>query len=146
VKILFGDIIAEEAAKGTFLVRKGDELASPYEYAHFWRLTPKSCALKRDGDRKVDILFSNGRWFFGAVYAFKLFMDGRGKHSYLVAILVQRGTHVLDDEGYYFAFIPRHLHTRYLSYWALIPYRPKGPIPYVRVCDLHGHLLSEDEL
>jgi hypothetical protein len=30
VKILFGDIIAEEAAKGTFLVRNGDALRHPY--------------------------------------------------------------------------------------------------------------------
>jgi len=94
MRTLFGDIFAEELTRGGFLVRKGGQLVSPFEYAYFWWLTPKSCALRRDGNQRVDILFSNGRWFFGAIYAHELGRLGPGNDRSLIAAIVQHGTHV----------------------------------------------------
>jgi len=146
VRILFGDIIAEELTAGGFLVRKGDKLVSPFEYAYFWRLTPKTCALRRDGSQKVDILFSNGRWFFGAIYAHELDRLGPEKDRYLVAALVQHGTHVLNEEGDYLAFISGYPRITVLYDEFLIVYQQEGPTPRVSVYDLHGRFLASGEL
>jgi len=146
VKILFGDIIAEEAVKGTFLVSKDGKLVSPFEYAYFWRLTPKACALRRDGSQKVDILFDNGRWFFGAIYAHELSKRCPNGDEYLIAAIVQHGTHVLNEEGDYLAFIPGYPRITFHYDSFLVAFHQEGPTPRVRVYDLHGRFLSEGEL
>jgi hypothetical protein len=47
VKILFDGVIAEEAVKGTFLVRKDGKLLSPFEYDYFFLADPQSlCTTK----------------------------------------------------------------------------------------------------
>jgi hypothetical protein len=146
VQILFGDIIAEEPGKGNFVVRKDGKLVSPFEYAYFWWLTPKACALRRDGSQKVDILFSNGRWFFGAIYAHELLKRGPNVDEYLIAAVVQHGTHVLNEEGDYLAFIPGYPRITFLYDSLLVAFHQEGPTPRVRVYDLHGRFLSEGEL
>ncbi len=146
VKVLFGDIVAEEATKGTFMVSKDGKLLSPYEYAYFWWLTPKCCAFRRYGSRSVDILFSNGRWFFGAIYAHELARLGPERDRYLIAALAQHGTHVLNEEGDYLAFIPGYPRITVLYDQFLIAYHQEGPLPRVRVYDLWGYLLAEGEL
>jgi hypothetical protein len=146
VKILFGDIVAEEPTTGGFVVRKGDKLVSPFEYAYFWRLTPKSFALRRDGSEKVDILFSNGRWFFGAIYAHELARLGPEKDRYLIAALVQHGTHVLNEEGDYLAFIPGYPRITVFYDEFLIAYQQEGPTPRVSVYNIHGRFLASGEL
>jgi len=144
---LFGDsIIAEEPTTGGFLVRKDGQLLSPFEYAYFWRLTPKSCALRRDGSQRVDILFKNGRWFFGAIYAHELVRLRAEKDRYLIAALVQHGTHVLNEEGDYLAFIPGYPRITFLYDSFLVAFYQEGPTPRVRVYDLHGRFLTEGEL
>ncbi len=146
VKILFGDIIAEEAAKGTFMVCKDGKLVSPFEYAYFWWLTPKACALRRDGSQRVDIVFSNGRWFFGAIYAYELVRIELEKDRYLIAALVQHGTHVLNEEGDYLAFIPGYPRITVFYDQFLITYHQEGQWPRVKVYDLWGHLLADGDL
>ena len=146
VRILFGDIVAEEPTTGGFLVRKDGQLLSPFEYAYFWRLIPKACALRRDGSQKVDILFENGRWFFGAIYAHELARLRAEKDRYLIAALVQHGTHVLNEEGDYLAFIPGfpRITVHYDEF--LLAYHQEGPSPRVCVYDLHGRFLASGEL
>jgi len=146
VRILFGDIVAEEPTTGGFLVRKDGQLLSPFEYAYFWRLIPKACALRRDGSQKVDILFENGRWFFGAIYAHELARLRAEKDRYLIAALVQHGTHVLNEEGDYLAFIPGfpRITVHYDEF--LLAYHQEGPTPRVCVYDLHGRFLASGEL
>jgi len=146
VRILFGDIVAEEPTTGGFLVRKGGQMLSPFEYAYFWRLTPKACALRRDGSQKVDILFENGRWFFGAIYAHELPKRGPKGDEYLIAAIVQHGTHVLNEEGDYLAFIPGYPRITFLYDSFLVAFHQEGPTPRVRVYDLHGRFLAEGEL
>ena len=146
VKIHFGDTIAEEAVKGTFMVRKDGKLVSPYDYAYFWWPTPKSCALRRDGSQRVDILFSNGRWFFGAIYAHELGRLGPEKDRYLVAALVQHGTHILNEEGDYLAFIPGYPRITVFYDEFLVVYQQEGSAPKVGVYDLHGRFLASGEL
>jgi hypothetical protein len=145
-RILFGDIVAEEPTTGGFLVRKDGQLLSPFEYAYFWRLTPKACALRRDGSQKIDILFENGRWFFGAIYAHELLKRGPKGDEYLIAAIVQHGTHVLNEEGDYLAFIPGYPRITFLYDSFLVAFHQEGPTPRVRVYDLHGRFLAEGEL
>jgi len=149
VRILFGDIIAEEAAKGTYRVRKGDKLVSPFEYDYFWCLTPKACALRtidEEGYPRLDILFSNGRWFFGAIYAHELARLGPEKDSHLIAALVKHGTHVLNEEGDYLAFIPGYPRITVMYDEFLIAYHQEGTWPRVKVYNLWGYLLAEGDL
>jgi len=146
VKVLFGDIVAEEPTTGGFLVRKDGQLLSPFEYAYFWRLTPKSFALRREGSQKVEILFSNGRWFFGAIYAHELARLGPEKDRYLIAAVVQHGTHVLNEEGDYLAFIPGYPRITVHYDEFLVAYHQEGPAPRVSVYDLYGHFLASGEL
>jgi hypothetical protein len=47
VKVLFGDIIAEQTGKGTYVVRKGEKMVAPFEYTEIRKLTPKCWALRR---------------------------------------------------------------------------------------------------
>jgi hypothetical protein len=146
VRILFGDIYADEPGMGSFVVRKGSKLVSPFEYAYFWRLTPKSCALQRGGSQRVDILFENGRWFFGAFYAHDLAKMEQDKDKHLIAALVQHGTHVLNEEGDYLAFISGYPRITLIYDSFLVAFQEEGPTPRVRVYDLHGCFLSEGEL
>jgi hypothetical protein len=146
VKILFGDFVAEEAVKGTFLVRKGSKQISPFEYTDFWWLTAKTCVLRRDENQRVDILFSNGRWFFGAFYAHELGKLGSDKEENFIAAIVQHGTHILNEEGDYLAFIPEYPRIIVLYDSFLVAFQQSGPTPRVRIYDLHGHLLAEGEL
>ena len=146
VRILFGDIVAEEPTTGGFLVRKDGQLLSPFEYAYFWRLTPKSCALRRDGSQKVDILFENGRWFFGAIYAHDLGNLTPDIEDYLIAAVADFGTHVLNEEGDYLAFIPGYPRITIIYNSFLVAFHQEGPTPRVRVYDLHGRFLAEGEL
>jgi hypothetical protein len=149
VKILFGDVIAEEAVKGTFLVRKDGKLLSPFEYDYFFWLTPKACALRKvdeEGFPCLDILFSNGRWFFGAIYAHELARLGPEKDRYLIAALVKHGTHILNEEGDYLAFISGYPRITVMYDKFLIAYHQEGTWPRVKVYNLWGHLLAEGEL
>jgi len=143
---LLDDIVAEEIAKGRFIVTKDGKPFSPFEYAYYWKLTPKTYALRRDGSQKVDILFSSGRWFFGAIYAHELAKLGPDKDSYLIAVLVQHGTHVLNEEGDYLAFIPGYPRITVFYDEFLIVYHQEGPTPRVSVYDLHGRFLASGEL
>jgi hypothetical protein len=146
VRVLFGDIVAEEPAKGSYVVRKDGALISPFEYAYFWWLTPKACALRREEDEKVDILFCNGRWFFGAVYAHELAGFGPEKERSLIAAIGQYGTHILNEEGDYLAFIPGYPRITVLYGSFLIAFQQEGSTPKVRVYDFYGRLLTEGML
>jgi hypothetical protein len=143
---LLGDIVAEETGKGRFIVTKDGKLVSPFEYAYYWKLTPKTCVLRRDGSQKVDILFLNGRWFFGAIYAHELAKIGPDNDRSLIAAIVKHGTHVLNEEGDYLAFIPGYPRITVFYNSFLIAFHQEGPTPRVRVYDFHGQLLSEGEL
>jgi hypothetical protein len=146
VKILFGDIVVEEHGKDGFLVRKGSTLISPFEYAYFWWLSSKCCVFRRNGKQKVDILFSNGRWFFGAIYAHELARFGPDNSKSLIAAIGMYGTNVLSEEGDYLAFIPGYPRITVLYDSFLVAFQQEGVMPQVRVYDFYGHLLSEGTL
>jgi len=143
---LLADIVAKEVGKGRFVVTKDGKLFSPFEYTYYWKLTPKACALRRDERQKVDILFSNGRWFFGAIYAHELGKLGPDNDGSLIAAIVQPGTHVLNEEGDYLAFIPGYPLIIVLYDSLLVAFQQEGPTPRVRVYDFYGHLLAEGKM
>jgi hypothetical protein len=80
------------------------------------------------------------------IYAHELARLGPEKDRYLIAALVQHGTHVLNEEGDYLAFIPGYPRITVLYDEFLIAYQQEGPTPRVSVYDLHGRFLASGEL
>jgi len=145
---LFGDsIVAEQTEKGTYMVRNREQLASPFEYTHFWPLSPKSYALKRQGYTKVDIVFRNGRMFFAADYAYKVGRFGPDStNDHLLAVILIYGTLIMDDSMDVRLFVPGYPRIALADDMFIIVYLTSNPGPRVRVYDLYGRLLAEGEL
>jgi hypothetical protein len=139
---LFGDIIAEEAAKGTYRVRKGENMVSPFEYSEIRQLTPKCWTLKRADETKEDILFDSGVWLFGTRYAYVLDRQHDKEDKVLIAAASNWGIDVFDEQGNHLAASPNH-------YRFIVPYdeflvffTSEGPDPEVKVYDLRGNLMT----
>jgi hypothetical protein len=96
---LFGDITAEQTEKRTFVVRKGDQQVSPFEYSEIRQLTPKCWALRRADVVKEDILFASGVWFLGTKYAYVLDSLGGKSDKVLIAAVNRWGIDVFDERG-----------------------------------------------
>jgi len=105
VKKLFGDIVAEQTEKGTYMVRKGDKALSPYEYATIKQLTPKCYRLFRIEGRRWDILFANGAMEFGFEGAYVLEKLGKKKKGNLIGVMIVSGTGIYSESGAFLAFI-----------------------------------------
>jgi hypothetical protein len=139
---LFGDITAEQTEKRTFVVRKGNQQVSPFEYTEVRQLTPKCWALRRADVAKKDILFDSGVWFLGTKYAYVL--DGRGAKGDepLIAAVSKWGIDVFDEQGNRLAVIPDHYRLDVLDGKFLDSFASEGPAPQVKVYDLRGSLLA----
>ncbi len=147
VKVLFGDIVAEQTEKGTFVVKKDGRQMTPHEYRNFWPLTPDSYALKRNGQSLIDIVFRNGRVFFSAEYAYKVgTIRPEREGGHLIAIILAYGTLIVDDWMDVRLFVPGYPRIELVDGMFLVAYIPNRPGPQVRVYNLVGELLSEGEL
>ena len=141
---LFGDIVAEQTAKGTFVVRKGEKQVSPFEYTHFWPLSPNSYALKRQSYKRVDILFRNGRMFFAADYAYQVGRFGpESTKDHLLAVILAYGTLVMDDWMDVRLFVPGYPRIGITDDMFIVVYIANEPGARVRVYSLNGELLAE---
>jgi hypothetical protein len=145
---LFGDtIVAEQTGKGTYIVRNGEKVVSPYEYTHFWRLSPKSYALKRKDYKRVDVVFQNGRMFFAADYAYEVGSLGPDHNNdHLIAVILMYGTLIMDDRMDVRLFVPGYPRIALVDEMFIVVYLSSNPGPRARVYDLYGRLLAEGEL
>jgi hypothetical protein len=144
---LFGDsIVAEQTEKGTYKVKSDGQQLSPYEYHSFWLLTPKSYALKRQGQRRIDILFRNGRMFFSADHAYDIGSLGPDNgNAHLIAVVGMYGTLVMDDWMDVRLFVSGYPRIDLVEEKFLVVYIPNEPGARVRVYNLRGEFLSEGE-
>jgi len=141
---LFGDIIAEQTEKGTFVVRKGEKVVSPYEYAFVRQLTPKVWALFRKEAKLYDLIFSNGGMQFGFDFAYEMEKMGRSrKKKRWIAAMIKNGTGVYDDSGNFLAFIPGLHRIAIADDKFLVALLWAFSDPYVKVYDLFGDFLAE---
>ena len=146
VRILFGDIVAEQTEKGTYMVKGNGRQLSPYEYRSFWPLTPKSYALKRQGHRCIDILFRNGCMFFSADHAYDIGSLGPDNgNAHLIAVVGMYGTLVMDDWMDVRLFVSGYPRIDLVEEKFLVVYIPNEPGARVRVYNLRGEFLSEGE-
>jgi len=146
VRILFGDIVAEQTEKGTYMVKGNGRQLSPYEYRSFWPLTPKSYALKRQGHRCIDILFRNGCMFFSADHAYDIGSLGPDNgNAHLIAVVGMYGTLVMDDWMDVRLFVSGYPRIDLVEEKFLVVYIPNEPGARVRVYSLRGEFLSEGE-
>ncbi len=147
VKNLFGDIVAEQTEKGTYLVREKNRLVSPYEYAAVRQLTPKCWALRRANDVLEDILFANSGFgnvlFHGAYYAYVLDSWGGEDDKTLIAAVCTRGIYVYDERGIHLATIPDHYVLVVLDGEFLVSFASGRSDLEAKVYDLKGHLLAQ---
>jgi hypothetical protein len=139
---LFGDITAEQTEKRTFVVRKGDQQVSPFEYSEVRQLTPKCWALRRADVVKEDILFASGVWFLGTKYAYVLDSLGGKSDKVLIAAVNRWGIDVFDERGNRLAVIPDYYRLSVLDGEFLVSFASEGPAPQVKVYDLRGSLLA----
>jgi len=144
---LFGDsIVAEQTEKGTYKVKSDGQQLSPYEYHSFWPLTPKSYALKRQGQRRIDILFRNGRMFFSADHAYDIGSLGPDNgNDHLIAVIGMYGTLVMDDWMDVRLFVSGYPRIDLVEEKFLVVYIPNEPGARVRVYNLRGEFLSEGD-
>jgi len=144
---LFGDsIIAEQTEKGTYKVKSDGQQLSPHEYHSFWPLTTKSYALKRQGQRRIDILFRNGRMFFSADHAYDIGSLGPDNgNDHLIAVIGMYGTLVMDDWMDVRLFVSGYPRIDLVEEKFLVVYIPNEPGARVRVYNLRGEFLSEGE-
>jgi len=142
---LFGDsIVAEQTEKGTYRVRKGENMVSPYEYFEIRQLTPKCWALKRANETREDILFDGGVMQFGFQFAYALEKIGRSrKKKSWIAAKLKNGTGVYDDSGNLAAFLPGLVHVAIANDRFLVARLVDGPEPYVKVYTMWGEFLAE---
>jgi len=143
---LFGEsIIAEQTEKGTYIVRKGENMVSPYEYSEIRQLTPKCWALKRaDETKRYDLIFANGEMQFGFQFAYALEKIGRSrKKKSWIAVTLPNGTGVYDDSGNFAAFLPGLVHIAIADDRFLVARLVNGPEPYVKVYTMWGEFLAE---
>ena len=139
---LFGDITAEKTEKGTFVVRKGDKVVSPYEYTEVRQLTPRCWRLKRADVVKEDVLFAGRVWLLGTKYAYVLDHVSFKKVRPLIAAVNRWGIDVFDEKGNRLAVIPDHYRLVVLSGEFLVSFASEGPAPQIKVYDLRGNLLA----
>jgi hypothetical protein len=139
---LFGDITAEKTEKETFVVRKGEQQVSPYEYTEVRQLTPKCWALRRADVVMDDILFDSGVWLLGTKYAYVLDRLGANSDKVLIAAVHRWGLDVFDERGNRLAVIPDHYRLVVLDGELLVSFASEGPAPQVKVYDLRGNLLG----
>jgi hypothetical protein len=142
VKVLFGDIIAEQTGKGTYVVRKGEKMVSPFEYTEIRKLTPKCWALRRVDVVEEDILFASGVWLLRTKYAYVLDNTGQEVDRFLIAAVNRWGIDVFDERGNRLAVIPNYYRLVVLDGEFLVSFASEGPAPQVKVYDLRGNLLA----
>jgi hypothetical protein len=142
---LFGDtIIAEQTKNGTYTVRKGDDLVSPYEYSMIRQLTPKCYRLFRYKADMHDLIFSNGGMQFGFQFTYELARMGRLKwDKSFVGVMLPNGTGVYDDLGNFLIFIPGLFHISVADDTFLVSMLRVCAEPYVKVYTMWGEFLSE---
>jgi len=142
---LFGDsIVAEQTEKGTYIVRKGEQQVSPYEYTEVRQLTPKCWAMLRKEANRYDLIFANGAMQFGFRIAYALKTERlRRRKNNLIGLIFPNGTAVIDDSGYFLAFIPRPHYLVIAKDRFLVALVGDFPEPYVRVYDMFGEFLAE---
>jgi hypothetical protein len=144
VKVLFGDIIAEQTGKGTYVVRKGEDLVSLYEYAQVTQLTPKCYLLFRPKTKKYDLIFASGAMQFGFDFAYKMEKIGRRrkKKSYIAA-LIKNGAGVYDDFGNFVAFLPGIFNVAIAEDKFLVGLLWSFSEPYAKVYTMWGDFLAD---
>ena len=141
---LFGDITAEKTEKGTFVVRKGDKVVSPYEYTEVRQLTPKCWALFRPEAKRYDLIFASVAMQFGFQFAYALEKIGRSrKKKSWIAVKLPNGTGVYDDSGNFAAFLPGLVNIAIADDRFLVARLGNGPEPYVKVYTMWGEFLAE---
>jgi len=141
---LFGDITAEKTEKGTFVVRKGDKVVSPYEYTEVRQLTPRCWALFRSEAKRYDLIFASGAMQFGFQFAYALEKIGRSrKKKSWIAVKLPNGTGVYDDSGNFVAFLPGLVNIAIADDRFLVARLGNGPEPYVKVYTMWGEFLAE---
>jgi hypothetical protein len=142
---LFGDsIIAEQTEKGTYIVRKGENMVSPYEYSEIRQLTPKCWRLFRPDAKKHDLIFSNGAMQLGFDFAYAAEKMGRSrKKKSWIAVMLKNGTGVYDDSGNFVAFLPGLVNVAIADDRFLVAVLMAGSEPYVKVYTMWGEFLAE---
>jgi len=141
---LFGDsIVAEQTEKGTYIVRKGENLVSPYEYEDVRQLTPKCWVLRRAGTKTHDLVFANGRVEYGFGFVYLLAKRRGRKKRQMIGIQFPNGTAVIDDSGNFWGFVPE-LHPIVVvqdRFFVVLP--DNSSDGYVRVYSPYGDFLAE---
>jgi hypothetical protein len=143
---LFGDtIVAEQTGKGTYIVRNGEKVVSPYEYTEIRQLTPRCYRLFRPKANRHDLIFANGVMEFGFQFVYELARIGKLEwdNKSLVGIMFPNGTGILDDYGNFLAFIPGLYHISVADDKFLVALLMAGSEPYVKVYTMWGEFLSE---
>jgi len=141
---LFGDITAEQTEKGTFVVRKGDKVVSPYEYTEVRQLTPKCWTMFRPDAKRYDLLFSSGAMQFGFDFAYEVEKMGKSrKKKSWIAVMLKNGTGVYDDSGNLVAFLPGLVNVAIADDRFLVALLMAGSEPYVKVYTMWGEFLAE---
>jgi hypothetical protein len=144
VKILFGDIVAEQTGKGTYVVRKGEKVVSPYEYAQVRQLTPKCYSLFRAKTKKYDLIFASGVMHFGFDFAYVVEKMGRKrKKRKYIAVIIRNGTGVYDDSGNFVAFLPGTTNVAIFEDKFLVALLWSFSEPYAKVYTMWGDFLVE---
>jgi hypothetical protein len=144
---LFGDIIAERTKKGTYEVRKGEKVVSPYEYSEIRQLTPKCWRLFRPEAKRYDLIFANGAMQFGFGFAYAVEKMGRSrKKKGWIATMVKNGTGVYDDSGDFVAFLPGLVNVAVADDKFLVALLWALSEPYVKVYTMWGEFLAEGYL
>jgi hypothetical protein len=142
---LFGDsIVAEQTEKGTYKVRKGENMLSPFEYSEIRQLTPKCWRLFRPEAKRYDLIFAGGVMQFGFQFAYALEKMGRSrKKKSWIAVMLKNGTGVYDDSGNFVAFLPGLVHVAIADDRFLVALLMAGSEPYVKVYTMWGEFLAE---
>ena len=142
---LFGDsIIAEQTEKGTYIVRKGEQQVSPYEYSEIRQLTPKCWALFRPEAKRYDLIFASGAMQFGFQFAYVPEKIGRSrKKKNWIAVMLKNGTGVYDDSGNFVAFLPGLVNVAIAEDKFIVALLWAFSEPYVKVHTMWGEFLAE---
>jgi hypothetical protein len=142
---LFGDsIVAEQTEKGTYIVRKGEKILSPYEYTLVRQLTPRCWKLFRPEAKRYDLIFANGAMQFGVDDAYQPERIGRKrKKKSWIAAMLKNGVGVYDDSGDFIAFLPGLVHVAVADDKFLLALLMAGSEPYVKVYAMWGDFLAE---
>jgi hypothetical protein len=144
---LFGDIVAEQTAKGTYMVRKGEQQVSPFEYSEIRQLTPRCWRLFRPEAKRYDLIFTNGAMQFGFSFAYAVEKIGRSrKKKSWVAAMVKNGTGVYDDSGDFVAFLPGLVNVTVVEDRFLVALLWALSEPYVKMYTMWGDFLAEGYL